>query len=232
VFLLNSRHPLLCATRSRLPASRSRLSRSYASNLPSSFDIVLSSASVCSTSPPVSVSGTVYTLELFPGTLHQHGQSVKPAHSSTFVTSSRPRNVDLVPIGYGSRPRLRGRLTLRGLTLRRNPWTFGDRVSHSVSRYSCQHSHLPYLHRLSRTGFTGLGNAPLPSSCQLSVFSGQTVVLSSWFSQMTQQTAQHARDLVIAILPGAGTLRLNEAEVARIRAPQLRLLHRAQRITI
>jgi hypothetical protein len=130
-----------------LPACRSRLSRSYASNLPSSFDIVLSSASVFSTSPPVSVSGTVYTLELFPGTLHQHGQSSKPIHGSTFVTSSRPRTVDLVPIGYGSRPRLRGRLTLRGLTLRRNPWTFGDRVSRSVCRYSCQHSHFRYLQK-------------------------------------------------------------------------------------
>jgi hypothetical protein len=150
VFLLNSRYPLVCATRPWLPTSGSRLSRSYAGNLPSSFDIVLSSASVFSTSPPVSVSGTVYTLELFPGTLHQHGQSSKPIHGSTFVTSSRPRTVDLVPIGYGSRPRLRGRLTLRGLTLRRNPWTFGDRVSRSVCRYSCQHSHLSYLHGPSR----------------------------------------------------------------------------------
>ena len=61
------------------------------------------------------------------------------------VTSSRPSTIQLVPISYGSRPRLRGRLTLRGLTLRRNPWTFGDRVSHPVCRYSCQHSHFRYL---------------------------------------------------------------------------------------
>ena len=73
-------------------------------------------------------------------------QSSKPRQPTTFVTTSRPRNVNLVSIGYGSRPRLRGRLTLRGLTLRRNPWTFGDRVSHSVCRYSCPHSHFPYLH--------------------------------------------------------------------------------------
>ena len=146
MFLLNSRHPLLCATRHRLPGNRSRLSRSYASNLPSSFGIVLSSASVFSTSPPVSVSGTVSSPELFPGTIHEPGQSDKPGQDFTFVTSSRPRNVNLVPIDYGFRPRLRGRLTLRGLTLRRNPWTFGDRVSHSVCRYSCQHSHFRYLH--------------------------------------------------------------------------------------
>ena len=145
MFLINSRYPLLCATPSWLPRKGSRLFRSYAGNLPSSFDIVLSSALVYSTSPPVSVSGTVYTLELFPGTIHKPGQSSKPGQDFTFVTSSRPGNIDPVPIDYGFRPRLRGRLTLRGLTLRRNPWTFGDRVSHSVCRYSCQHSHFRYL---------------------------------------------------------------------------------------
>ena len=150
MFLLNSRYPLLCATRHRLPSNGSRLSRSYASNLPSSFSIVLSSALVCSTSPPVSVSGTVYTLELFPGTIAKPGQSVKPGQQVSSVTSSRPRTIHLVPIDYGFRPRLRGRLTLRGLTLRRNPWTFGDRVSHSVCRYSCQHSHFRYLHHPSQ----------------------------------------------------------------------------------
>ena len=150
MFLLNSRYPLLCATTGWLPTRWSRLSRSYASNLPSSFSIVLSSALVYSTSPPVSVSGTVYSPELFPGTIHKPGQSDKPRQDFTFVTSGRPRNIDLVPIDYGSRPRLRGRLTLRGLTLRRNPWTFGDRVSHSVCRYSCQHSHFRYLHHPSQ----------------------------------------------------------------------------------
>ena len=74
----------------------------------------------------------------------------------------RPRTINLVPIGYGSRPRLRGRLTLRGLTLRRNPWTYGDRVSRPVCRYSCQHSHFRYLQQPLQATFTGLRNAPLP----------------------------------------------------------------------
>ena len=78
------------------------------------------------------------------------------------VTSSRPRTINLVPIDYGFRPRLRGRLTLRGLALRRNPWTFGDSVSHTVCRYSCQHSHFRYLQETSRFPFNGLRNAPLP----------------------------------------------------------------------
>ncbi len=132
-----------------MPNSGSRLSRSYASNLPSSFSIVLSSALVFSTSPPVSVSGTVYTPELFPGMRKKPGQSDKTEQHLAFVTSGRPGNVNPVSIDYGFRPRLRGRLTLRGLTLRRNPWTFGDRVSHSVCRYSCQHSHFRYLQERS-----------------------------------------------------------------------------------
>jgi hypothetical protein len=102
------------------------------------------------------------TLELFPGTPSWQEQSSKPSPLAASVTSSRPRNINLVPIDYAFRPRLRGRLTLRGLTLRRNPWTFGDSVSHTVCRYSCQHSHFRYLQATSRLPFAGLRNAPLP----------------------------------------------------------------------
>lgn len=104
---------------------------------------------------------------LFPGTPSMHPQSNKRAQHTVFVTSTRPRNINLVPIAYGSRPRLRGRLTLRGLALRRNPWTFGDSVSHTVYRYSCQHSHFRYLQRTSRYTFTGLRNAPLPDRSKI-----------------------------------------------------------------
>jgi len=65
-------------------------------------------------------------------------------------TLSRLRNINLIPIGYAFRPRLRGRLTLRRLALRRNPWTFGESVSHTLCRYSCQHSHFWYLQDPSR----------------------------------------------------------------------------------
>lgn len=156
MFLLNSRHPLVCATPHWLPNEGSRLSRSYASNLPSSFSMVLSSASVYSTSPPVSVSGTVYMSELFPGVIQQPVQSDKDEQRFTLVTSDRPRNIHLVSIGYGCRPRLRGRLTLRGLALRRNPWTFGGRGSHSPCRYSCPHSHFRYLQEPSRVSLRRL----------------------------------------------------------------------------
>ncbi len=71
-------------------------------------------------------------------------------------------NINQIPIDYASLPRLRGRLTLRRLALRRNPWAFGERVSHPLYRYSCQHSHFRYLQQGSRLTFTGLRNAPLP----------------------------------------------------------------------
>ncbi len=60
------------------------------------------------------------------------------------------RNFDLFPIAYAFRPRLRIRLTLRRVTLLRNPWAFGDTEFHRVYRYSCQHTHFHLLHPDSR----------------------------------------------------------------------------------
>ena len=101
-------------------------------------------------------------LELFPGTAWKPGQSNKTRQRTRSVTTNWLRNIHLIPIDYAFRPRLRGRLTLRRLALRRNPWTFGESVSHTLCRYSCQHSHFRYLHRRLPFGFIGLRNAPLP----------------------------------------------------------------------
>ncbi len=73
------------------------------------------------------------------------------------------RNINLFPITYAFRPRLRGRLTLSGLTFLRNPWVFGEGISHPFYRYSCRHTHFHFVHRSSRSGFDLLWNAPLPS---------------------------------------------------------------------
>jgi hypothetical protein len=154
--LVNSRYPLVCATPFYLRKKGSRFFRSYACNLPSSFNAVLSSALVFSTSPPVSVSGTVYTRELFPGTASKPLQSNKEEQHTRSVTTRRPTNINVVPIDYAFRPRLRGRLTLLRLTLSRNPWTFGEGVSHSLYRYSCQHSHFRYLQEPSRVSLQRL----------------------------------------------------------------------------
>ena len=108
----------------------------------------------------------------FPGHL---GRTNNPISSHDGQHPSHPtrfRNINLIPIDYGFRPRLRGRLTLRGLTWRRNPWTFGESVSHTLYRYSCQHSHFRYLQRSSRIAFAGLRNAPLPRARHALSFGG------------------------------------------------------------
>src|SRR5947207_11819235 len=87
---------------------------------------------------------------LFPGTPSLPDQSSKIRQHTEFVTTHWPTNIDVVPIDYAFRPRLRDRLTLRRLALRRNPWTFGGSVSHTPFRYSCQHSHFRCLQRPSQ----------------------------------------------------------------------------------
>ncbi len=81
--------------------------------------------------------------------------------------TTRPTNINVVPIDYPLRARLRGRLTLLRLALSRNPWSFGGSASHTPCRYSCQHSHFRYLHDPLPDRFTGLRNAPLPLSQRL-----------------------------------------------------------------
>jgi hypothetical protein len=115
-----------------LRPDRASFSRSYGCNLPSSFSIVLSSALVFSTIPPVSVWGTVYMWKLFPGCHSSPFQSNKEEQVTATVTFHRPTNINVVPIDYAFRPRLRSRLTLFRLTLNRNPWNFGESVSHTL----------------------------------------------------------------------------------------------------
>ena len=163
VFLVNSRHPLVCAPHPRLPEDGAPFSRSYGGILPSSFNTVLSSAWVCSTRPPVSVWGTVFNA----GAVSRKSQAALPIRSgrTTFGLRHAPAGGGMLtpfPSATALALALGARLTLRGLTLRRNPWTFGDSVSHAVYRYSCQHSHFRYLQQRSRATFTGLRNAPLP----------------------------------------------------------------------
>ena len=97
--------------------------------------------------------------------LEQLGSMTNPIRPHYFHHPShisRPTNINVVPIDYPLRARLRGRLTLLRLALSRNPWSFGERASHPLCRYSCQHSHFRYVHRRLPFGFNHLRNAPLP----------------------------------------------------------------------
>ena len=101
-------------------------------------------------------------MELFPGTPSLHTQSDKGIQHTGFVTTIRCRNINLLPIDYAFLPRLRGRLTLRRLALRRNPWTFDVSVSHThlATHVSILTSDISRCPRGSP--FTDLQNAPLP----------------------------------------------------------------------
>src|SRR6201998_3221797 len=116
---------------------------------------------------------------------------------------------------------LGARLTLRGLTLRRNPWTFGDSVSHAVYRYSCQHSHFRYLHGRSRARFAGLRNAPLPRS--------EDRDQRSEIRTTAMQASEHPGDFPIFEPPMIRGPLLNIAEIRAIDHLHLHLVGRAQR---
>ena len=101
-------------------------------------------------------------MELFLGTFSRQVQSIKNLQLTRFVTTIWSRNINLVSIDYGFRPRLRGRLTLRGLTLRRNPWISAKKFFTSfivtyVSIRTSDTSRIPHGYP-----FTGLQNVPLP----------------------------------------------------------------------
>ena len=76
---------------------------------------------------------------------------------------NRCGNIDPLSIAYAFQPRLRPRLTLRGLTLRRKPQVFGGRVFHTPDA-----THADILTSLrstvhSRDDFTAKGTLPYPS---------------------------------------------------------------------
>src|SRR5436305_13251326 len=101
------------------------LSRSYGGILPSSFNTVLSSALVYSTSPPVSVWGTVFNAGAV--SWKSSGRPANPIRQNNPWPSSRSGrlgNINPIPIGYGSRPRLRGPANPARINLAQEPLDF------------------------------------------------------------------------------------------------------------
>ena len=110
-------------------------------------------------------------VELFPGTAWPPDQSNKIERRPQSVTTTRPTNINVVPIGYAFMPHLRGRLTLLRLTLSRNPWSFGEGVSHPLYRYSCQHSRFRYLQEPSRVSLHRLTERSATTCSKLQILS-------------------------------------------------------------
>ena len=129
-------------------------SRSYAGNLPSSFSTLLSSAWY---SLPVHLCRFQVRSKwgLFPGTPSLPGNPISSNNLQHPSTPHWPTNINVVPIDYGFRPRLRGRLTLRRLALQ-EPLDFRRECFSHSSRYSCLHSHFRYLQAPSRVALQEL----------------------------------------------------------------------------
>ena len=99
--------------------------------------------------------------------LPQHRDSCKgtqcPSSRSSFrftllITHwHRYWNINQLCIGYSLRPYLSSRLTLRGRTLPRKPWDFGDLEFNQIYRYLCLHSHFLALHGRFRFHFAAQG---------------------------------------------------------------------------
>ena len=165
MFLLNSRYPLACAPSYRACAIVEGL---LLPKVRRQFAEFLQYTSLKRLGILYLTTCVGFGYGLYGGAIswnHRRGHS-NPIRSDNLQMirphTTRPTNINVVPIDYPLRARLRGRLTLRGLALRRNPWSFGDRASHPVYRYSCLHSHFRYLHDPLPDRFNGLRNAPLP----------------------------------------------------------------------
>ena len=151
--------------------------------MPSSLTRFHSRALVYSTHPPVSVYGTGglgNNQELFLGPDFEQFSlaeaSPSPCGTATFnrqlfsiqasllaLTRAGAGILNLLSIVYALRPRLRSRLTLRGRTLLRKPWVYGERELHPLYRYSCLHSHLSSLHGRLPSRFDAMTTLPYHS---------------------------------------------------------------------
>ena len=125
------------------------------------------------------------------GPAHFTGPCELPDPSRRFNLAWRGRNVDLLSIDYAFRPRLRSRLTLGGFTFPRKPWTFGERDSHSLYRYSSWHIHLLPLQSPSRNPFDADSDAPLPS-ISAATDSVQTLIPDNYRRQIPRPVSCYA----------------------------------------
>ena len=167
--MINSRYPLVCATLTLLAQERvtllPKLRVQFAEFLQHSS---LKRLGILYQSTCVGFGYGLCWWSYFLEPAHYTPNPIRGYSSARSVTTTRPTNINVVPIVYAFLPRLRGRLTLLRLALSRNPWTFGGGVSHTpyvthVSIRTSDTSTAPH-----RYGFISLQNAPLPlaASCK------------------------------------------------------------------
>ena len=125
------------------------------------------------------------------------GRLSTPRHTSVSSSPVRQcRNVDLLPITYAFRPRLRGRLTLGGRAFPRKPEVFGEADFHHLCRYSCRAYSLPCRPAVLTVDLQPAWNAPLPlGTRRLQARSFGTMLESRSFSARKYSTSELLRTL-------------------------------------
>ena len=161
--MINSRHPLFCDT----PPPVARCEVTLIPKLRVQFAEFLQYSSlkrlgILYQSTCVGLGYGLCWWSYFLEPAHRTPNPIRGYEPARSVTTTRPTNINVVPIVYAFLPRLRGRLTLLRLALSRNPWTFGGGVSHTpyVTHVSIRTSDTSTAPR--RYGFISLQNAPLP----------------------------------------------------------------------
>ena len=188
MFLVNSRLGHFSASVLR----RSPFSRSYRTNLPSSLAVDHSSALVYSTQLRVSVYGTSCISRFswkglldfaLPEGSAQRAIPSAPSHLNppSLLLICRCRNINLLSIDYPFRVCLRSRLTLIRLALIRNPWSFGEEVSHPLYRYLCLHLLFQKLHNTSRYCFSAVGMLPYQMYITVQIHSFGSMLMPDYY---------------------------------------------------
>src|SRR5213078_4190831 len=171
-----------------------------------SFNTVLSSALVYSTSPPVSVWGTVFNAGAV--SWKSAGRPANPIRRNNPWPSSRSGrlgNINPLPIGYGSRPRLRGPANPARINLAQEPLDFRRQrfsrcLSLLMSAFALPMPPPPLARRLRRP-------------TERSATTPESRYQKSDIRTAAMQGGEHPGDLPVLTLPAFGRLGIDIAEI-------------------
>src|SRR3546814_11742503 len=76
---------------------------------------------------------------------------IRPDNTHDPSHTTRPTNINVVPIDYPLRARLRGRLTLLRLALSRNPWSSAERRVGKACVSTCRSRWSQYVYKKKTT---------------------------------------------------------------------------------
>jgi hypothetical protein len=147
------------------------------------------------------------------------GRPLNPLRANDFRPSSRPgrrRNINPLPIGYGSRPRLRGPANPARINLAQEPLDFRRQrfsrcLSLLMSAFALPMPPAALARHLQR---------PTERSATTSEDRDQ----ASGIRTAAREALHHAGDLAVLALPALGHIGSDIAEIASVKGPHLHLV--------